>query len=414
MNSRKKRWAAAILAVCLCVGALPVKADAAGMSTGTNDTGEAGAEHLHPEEDAAPEAAAGLFEAVDPQADEPPIESPTEPAGDGGAYEEPAYEEPVYVEPAPEEEKKEEVLHQPKLVLESHNLDARGLSAGEEKAFLAVFRNRSRDRSIYNLKLSVSFEDAGVTADQSSFYFERIGPQGQMEIDMLLRAAPQAEQKNVTMAFTMEYEDDKGTACTGAEELGFFLRQPAQAAVNGFHMADQVFASDRLKNEITVVNTGKAPIYQVQVTVEGKGLFVTEKVLLGSLEAGASGEGELGIYVGTRDMKEVGENTEGSDQEKYGSTEGTLLLTYRDALGEEHEQKQTFTTVIQKAKILELKVEEEKEETNQWWISVFVLALSAAACGLVILGAQLRKSRRRLREVMVIREEVYGEKDKGE
>ncbi|MGI6069923.1 MAG: hypothetical protein ACOYBE_05800 [Blautia sp.] len=408
MDNRGKRLAAVTLVLLLCAGLMPVAVKAKTEEEVIADASQSGTEEPQPDGEEEPDFEAGPFEAEELQEIGWTEEPAAEPAGDGSAYEEPVYEEPV------PEEKKEEILHQPKLVLESHNLDAQGLSAGEQKEFSAVFRNRSQDRSIYNLKLSLSCEDTGVTADQGSFYFEKIGPLGQVDIHTILRAAPQAEQKNVTMEFAMEYEDDKGTACTGAEKLSFFVSQPVQAAISGFHMEDQVFASDRVKQEITVVNTGKAPIYQVKVTVEGKGLFVTDEVLLGSLEAGASGEGALGIYVGTKDMKEMGETTEGADREKYGSTKGALIITYQDALGAEYEQRQVFTTVIQKAKILELKVEKEKKETNQWWISIFVLLLSAAVGGLIILSAQLRKSRKRMKEAMVVREEFYGKQRDGE
>lgn len=306
-----------------------------------------------------------------------------------------------------EEEEKEEILHQPKLVMETHNLPGQGLAAGEQIQLTVSFRNRSRDRSIYNLKLSVLCEEAGITLGKNSFYFEGIGPQGQAEVDTFLSVSPQAEQKNVAMEFTMEYEDDKGTACTGSEKLGFYVFQPAEAHVSGFHMGDQVYASDRLQRDIVVVNTGRSPIYDVQVTVEGPGLFTVNEVLLGNLEAGASGEGKLGLYIGTKDMKEPGEGTEGADKEKYGSVQGRLVLTYEDAKGEQHKQEEEFTTVIQKAKIMELRMEEEEKATNQWWISIFVLVLAAALGGIVVLGIRLKISHRRLEDAMVVQKEYH-------
>ena len=94
-------------------------------------------------------------------------------------------------------------------------------------------------------------------------------------------------------------------------------------------------------------------------------------------------------------MEEIGQETEGSDEEKYGQTTAVLTLTYQDAFGEEYSQTQELSTVIQKPEITQLKVEEPREKTNQWWAAVLAALMLAAAGAVTGMGLRLRKEKRR-------------------
>lgn len=307
-------------------------------------------------------------------------------------------------------EEPEEILHQPRLILQSSNLSDTFLEAGKELALEVSFQNKSRERSIYNLKISVGCETAGIRPSQTSFYYEKIAPGGTISLQLLLTASPSVEQSSFPVEFSMEYEDDKGTALTGREQLSLEVRQPVKVELTGFHMADKVYAADTISQEIQVQNAGRASLCNVQIDVEGPGIFTMEEAFLGNLESGAVGNGQLKLYIGTKNSTEPGVIPEGSEKEKYGQTEGILRLTYEDAFGNTYTQEESFTTNIVKAKVLELKVEKETEATNGWWISLVVLigvVLTAAVC---LLSFGLIQSRRRLKDAMIIREELYGKR----
>ena len=118
-----------------------------------------------------------------------------------------------------------------------------------------------------------------------------------------------------------------------------------------------------------------------------------ESIFAGNMEAGASFDGSMKIYVGNKKMETAGEETEGDEKEKYGSATGKLTLIYEDAFGETYTQEQEITTTIQKPQITELKVEKEKKETNQWWVVSLVLVVLLFAGILTIQGRKLKKNK---------------------
>ena len=64
--------------------------------------------------------------------------------------------------------------------------------------------------------------------------------------------------------------------------------------------------------------------------------------------------------------------------EKYGDTSGVVTFSYEDEQGQVIEQSMEVHTSIKEPEIVELKVEKEVPETNQWWITIvagIILAL---------------------------------------
>ena len=119
------------------------------------------------------------------------------------------------------------------------------------------------------------------------------------------------------------------------------------------------------------------------------------------------------LYVGNRDMKEPGTAGEGTEEEKYGETRGTLLLTYEDADGNLYTKEEDFRTVIGPSRTVALSVEEEETKTNPWWISGLLLVIVLLAGLALWMFCLVVRSRKELTDARVIREELYGEKEKG-
>ncbi len=306
------------------------------------------------------------------------------------------------------------VLHQPKLTLESwKTTDDQPLLAGETREGVAVFRNQSRDRAVYNLEISLEWEAQGLGFGKTSYYYPSAAAGAALEVPVTIRVSSVAEQQDAVLRFSLEYEDDKGTACTGSEKVILDIRQKAEVQVSGFLMEEQVCATDTLSKDIKVQNTGKAPVYNVQVTVESGGIFARSPLFAGNLEAGGQAEGTLLLYVGTRDMKEPGTAGEGTEEEKYGETRGTLLLTYEDADGNLYTKEEDFRTVIGPSRTVALSVEEEETKTNPWWISGLLLVIVLLAGLALWMFCLVVRSRKELADARVIREELYGEKEKG-
>ncbi len=298
-----------------------------------------------------------------------------------------------------------EVIHQPKMILEPGNLAGCTLEAGGETSLAPVFRNRSRDQKICNLEVTAAPVSEMVMLKNTSFYFETVAPQETIELSLEAVVSPQAEQGSTAVDLTFEYENEEETAYTGTERLWLNVRQPVQVSLEGVQLPETVYSTETASLPVQIRNLGRAPVYNVQAKLEGRGLFPTETVFAGNMEAGTASEGIMEIYVGNRCMEEIGQETEGSDEEKYGSTTAVLTLTYEDAFGQEYSQTQELSTVIQKPEVTQLKVEKSRAKTNQWWAAI-LLVLALATVGTTAgMGLKLRKGKRQMAALLREREE---------
>ena len=292
------------------------------------------------------------------------------------------------------EKTEEKVVHQPKLMLESNNLAAEKIQAGSEREFVTCFRNKSRTDAIYNLSVSLKPADESISLNATSFYFDIIFPQNAIAISTIAYVSPTAEPKKTAVEFTFSYENKEGMTYNSSETAWLETFQPVQASMEGFHLADTTSA------QIQVRNTGRAPIYNARVTLSAPGLFPTENIFAGTLDAGTSYDGTMKIYVGNKNMDSIRQADADTNEDAYGATAGTLTLTYEDAFGQAYTQTQEFSTYIQEPEIIELTVEKEVE-TNSWWPAVLTVTVLFFSTALTILAWRLRRSRRQLEDLLL-------------
>lgn len=292
----------------------------------------------------------------------------------------------------------EKIIHQPKMLLDTCNLSGKTLEAGSSEHLTASFRNRSASEEMYNLKITASSSGNGLKLGKNSWYFTKVSPGENAVLESLLAVAKDAESAENTLTFTFEYEDSKGTASTGTETLALTVAQPVRMELESMDVPTVVYASDTEELSVKALNLSRTKVYNARIRLSGTGLFPTEEVFLGNLEAGTEGEGVMKVYVGTRTMEEIGNDPGTSDAEKYGPVSGTLTLTYEDGIGNVHEETKEYQTEIKKAQILSLHVSEEKETGNSWWYSVFAVVTAFLLLLILALVRSLRRKTQLLKE----------------
>ena len=236
----------------------------------------------------------------------------------------------------------EKIIHQPKMLLDTCNLSGKMLEAGSSENLITSFQNRSASEEMYNLKITA--------------------------------------------------------ASSGNETLAISVTQPVRMELESMDFPTVVYASDTEELSVKALNLSRTKVYNARIRLSGTGLFPTEEVFLGNLEAGTEGEGVMKVYVGTRTMEEIGNDPGNSDAEKYGPVSGTLTLTYEDGLGSVHEETKEYQTEIKKAQILSLHVSEEKETGNSWWYSVFAVVTAFLLLLVLALVRSLRRKIQLLKE----------------
>lgn len=287
-------------------------------------------------------------------------------------------------------EETEEIIRQPKMLLEECSLTDKGLEAGKQETMRISFRNRSASQTMYNLKVVLQTESKDIRLGRNSFYFSEVAPGDIIELENELSVTPLAEENNASLNFQFEYEDKKGTAVNGTESVTIPIVQPVQVELETGQIPASLYASDTAEISFKALNLSRTGVYNVRIKLEGDGMFPTEDVFIGNMEAGTQGGAVMRVYVGTRTMKAIGDDSGEQDSEKYGPVSGTVTMQYEDALGKTHEVKQDYQTEIKKAEVLSLKVDKEPEQ-NSWWISVFVSLIAGLLLLVIILIWRLRR-----------------------
>lgn len=107
----------------------------------------------------------------------------------------------------------------------------------------------------------------------------------------------------VTVTFSLEYEDSKATAATGTETLTFNISQQLRAELEASDIPSIVYTMDTIEVPVKAMNLGRDKLYNAKVRLEATGLSPSGTVFLGNIEAGTAAEGSMKIYVKGKRMK---------------------------------------------------------------------------------------------------------------
>lgn len=299
-------------------------------------------------------------------------------------------------ESAPESPK-EEISHQPRIIFTKNSLQTEELLAGETAIWELYAQNCSQKEAVENVKVTLLTESSDISFEKNSWYFAGIGAGETINLSQSISVLRKAAQSWVPVSVQFEYEDKKGEAYTSTENLRLFVRQTQQANLSGFFMPESFYESDTQSVAFQIQNTGFSMLYNAKVSLEGTGLFAKE-VFLGNIEPGSSMDGEMQIFAGTLDMDEQGEISD-ENAKKYGDVFGQILFSYEDDAGVATVQKQEFSTAIKKPQVVELKIEEEKPQTNQWQITVTAMGFLVLILIIVWLWLRMKHYQRMGKEI---------------
>lgn len=278
-------------------------------------------------------------------------------------------------------ETKQEVIHQPKIILESCNLSGEKLEAGKSYAVSAIFKNCNNQRAISNMKVTLSMESSSIQIQKSSLYIDSVKAGGSFTVQSKIEVAAITDQGNYPIQVNFEYDDVDGNSYTTAETIPLTVKQPLDVSMDEVAIPQEVYSTDTISLPVSVINLSRAPLYNVMISLECDGLVPVQSVFLGNMDAGTQAADEMRVYVGSR--------VEG---QKYGETDGVMKLSYQDAYGETSEQTIHMSTTILEPEILQLNVEQTQPETNGWMGMILAVAFVILAGIIIYLVIRLKKS----------------------
>ena len=159
----------------------------------------------------------------------------------------------------------EKVLHKPQLLLEDSNLSSQTLKAGSTREMSVTFRNKSRSQNVYGLKISLSTETKGIEFDKNSFYVQRLTPGESITLTQNLSIAEDTEPGQVTILFSLEYEDSKASSANSTETLTFNVSQPVRAELEVSDIPSVFYTMDTVEIPVKALNLGRDKIYNLSL-----------------------------------------------------------------------------------------------------------------------------------------------------
>lgn len=261
--------------------------------------------------------------------------------------------------PAQTQESESEVLAEPKLIIEKSRRVPERIVAGQEFELQVTIKNTNKKKYVQNITATVSNQEPNLVLQEESntFYFDYLGPQETLTLNLKFKAEAQIAEGSYSVGLDFSYDNSDAVPLTASGKMDFKVYQELRIGFEAGDIQEEMNAGDSIAVPIQVMNLGRSGIYNAVCTVEAPGLSVNQSLYLGNLESGAAASGEMQIFAGMVNPQAQ------SEEERYGRTDGHIILTYEDQEGKVSTQKKEIATVI---KALEIRQEtEEGEEKEQ-------------------------------------------------
>jgi len=149
--------------------------------------------------------------------------------------------------------------------------------AGQEFDLFLEFQNTHMSKAVYNIKITLSststergavFSTVGAS---NTIYVGKIEPGEYFKNDLRMYCIVSAAVKNHIIYVDFEYEDEDGNPYTQREEVGVNVTQDYKIEIGTVNMMMYVPAGGFNWIDFSIQNTGRIPVYNLKVWVEGEG-----------------------------------------------------------------------------------------------------------------------------------------------
>lgn len=282
-------------------------------------------------------------------------------------------------EPAPEKPSS-----QPKIIVSDYSIDPSPVLAGGEFTAHITLENTSTSKSVQNMSVSISCGSPNfeLLDDTDTIYIGKLAKNATADIEVRYRTDLETPPQRYNITLSMEYDNPDAQALSSQGSVTVTVKQPLRVEIEAPEVPQQVNAGDTMPLSFQVMNMGRGKVYNVRCQIAAPGLIPSGTAFIGNMEAGMVMQGEMDVFVGTKNMTE---GYEGED--KYGYTSGTITLIYEDETGQEYSQSIDIATSINPPVIAPASAEpaEEPDKASQWWISLIIGgALIAVLAGVLI------------------------------
>lgn len=282
----------------------------------------------------------------------------------------------------------------PRVILEGFNMPGT-VNMGEPFNFSFTLKNTSTDRTVKNLRVSLSSTEGTVlpASGSNSFYVAEMLPGESQQLGLQLTTKYDTEKTSYPLTISMEYEDAKANQYTGTDNLTIPVFLPTKLTFQNENYPEYATVGESQYLSLEYINQGKGTIYNLTVSVEGNvQTDIGSGSYIGNISSGSTDSLEVmitPIEAGTADCR--------------------LVFSYEDAAGNQLRTENPFTMIVDEAPVFDDPgmddpgmydpgMEESNSGTPAWLLPALgVVAVIAAATALIV-ARKKRKAKKQAEE----------------
>ena len=275
----------------------------------------------------------------------------------------------------------------PRILVETCEISPQEYRAGDRVDVRLVLRNTSKKKTLRNIRLTFTSNTGEVLPVDAApdRYIERMSVGGSTEEILKLTIIETAAAVSQPITLSMEYEDNDGTAYTSTEVIYLTLTTETDLRLDSPVVPVSMEAMTGQEITMNLFNVGTAKVKNVMCSIEMDGIVPKGSTFVGDVDPNETKQAVIGIVVGDLTYNRP------EQTEKYGTTRGTITVTYEDEKGNIYTQSVDISSEIVKPEGTPDETEDVKYE-SQWWVSIVVgLILIQAMVGFVILQKKRHK-----------------------
>ena len=275
----------------------------------------------------------------------------------------------------------------PRILVETCEISPQEYRAGDRVDVRLVLRNTSKKKTLRNIRLTFTSNTGEVLPVDAApdRYIERMSVGGSTEEILKLTIMETAAAVSQPITLSMEYEDNDGTAYTSTEVIYLTLTTETDLRLDSPVVPVSMEAMTGQEITMNLFNVGTAKVKNVMCSIEMDGIVPKGSTFVGDVDPNETKQAVIGIVVGDLTYNRP------EQTEKYGTTRGTITVTYEDEKGNIYTQSVDISSEIVKPEGTPDETEDVKYE-SQWWVSIVVgLILIQAMVGFVILQKKRHK-----------------------
>lgn len=225
-----------------------------------------------------------------------------------------------------ENESESSTAGKPKIIIESYTTNPNSIVAGDKFNFGFNFKNTSKEKSISNMKITISSEDGAfmIANGSNTFYVEHMTPGETISKNIDLNVKQDLASKSYPIMISFDYEDSKATAYQSTETINIPVVEYSNLVINSVYV-DQAIVGEQISLSFDYINMGKAKVSNLTASVEGDYAPAQSINYIGNLEAGNSDYYDIQVI-----------------PSKEGENIGILVLTFEDSSGKKIDVKKDF------------------------------------------------------------------------